>query len=385
MDRRNFTKNAMGIVAGTFAATSLKAKSKLNKPKKESKKVAKKEKEEIKFIQAKRHFQNPSTKQQGVCTSLLCFSDVHLVKEHLEEIAEFYNLYKSHSASFIHYGGVPQTPNNFTISNIDDALHLGDSVGAYYTAPFDLWDILPTALNVIGNHDTYIKDSPRFVMPDKDKYATYFKKYIKKWNVVQPENAEEEGKCYWYKDYNKDVRVIAIDCNIAKSKPQLEWFKKSLEDALKSKLKVVIATHFPPPCDKVLECNFTSIDYTQNPKKYPEVLGEFVSAIDSFIENGGTFVSWICGHLHHDMVMYAKGSKNKQLVIAMECATDFDWWTDADHIKGTSANACWEIISIESISNVIKIARFGNNYDHYLRRKDSFCYNFKEHKLIYSS
>ncbi|MBE6412311.1 MAG: hypothetical protein E7036_07145 [Opitutales bacterium] len=374
MDRRLFGKVALGLTAfGSVVSSAFSATAKKVRPKRRNKDISKiidpnlakfspdTAQEQMKVIQAKRYVKRNG--KEGVCTSLLFFADVHLVTEHSSKIRKFYEKYQKF---------------------IDDPIHLGDTAGAFFREPFTTWDAFPRALNVIGNHDVYLTADAKTHMPDRRKYDTYFKKYNADWKVVLPENAEAEGKCYWHKDYNGDLRVIGVDCMRYDDVAQLEWFKKTLSDAIEKKLKVLIATHIPPNCDKLLECNFTTLDYDAWEKKSKKC-DAYVEAIDEFIGAGGTFVCWMCGHLHHDQIMYTKGTKHKQLVIAMECATQFSDHTDGQHIRETATETCWQLVAIESESNVLKIARFGNCYDHYLRRKDTFCYDFKNHKIIWSS
>lgn len=373
MDRRFFTKAAFGFIAGGMASKSVMAdpsaegkNSNSDISKRGTISVSRSDdaEEQIKVIQSKRFYKHQGKNIEGKCTSLLFFTDVHFVQAHLIKIRDFFNKHKKY---------------------IDDAIHLGDSVGNFYTGEFTLWDSFPKALNIIGNHDTDAGKNKRRALTDRQKYDIYFKKYISSWKVKQPENAEAEGKCYWYKDYNRDLRVIGLDCMRLNS-VQHKWFAETLDGAAKKNLKVIILTHVPPRCDNAIECNFTSLDYPPAYKSASEGhYAKLISAVDSFISGGGTFVSWICGHNHHDSIMYTGTEKNKQLVIVMECATDFSWWTDAVHVSNTATETCWEIISVESISNVIKIARFGNNYDHYLRHKGTFCYDFKNHKIIAQS
>ena len=385
MDRRKFAKTALGAIAGGALASTANAKPEqveavkpTDKPRELNPKLQNDlAQEQIKVIQSKRGYRhqgkkgaNGKTPLEGKCTSLLLFADVHLVYEHLAVIRDFYNTHKKY---------------------IDDAVHLGDTVGNYLIPPFDFWDVFPNALNIIGNHDTDTGEKQRAVLSDRDKYDTYFKKYISSWNVVQPENAEAEGKCYWYKDYNNDVRLIGIDCMRASwgtnkpteaEKKQIDWFKATLADALEKKLQVVVATHVPPTMktENLIECNFTSLDYRGIGSGL--LLDKFVFALDDFITKGGSFVAWICGHQHHDLIGFATNAKQKQLVFILECATDFNWWTDANHVRGTETAGCWTMFAIESLTNVIKLTRFGNNYDHYLRHKGTLCYDYKNHKII---
>ncbi len=367
MDRRIFTKTAFASVAGIVASgsTSVAAPKKHIKQKFENVQCSDEAEEQIKVIQSRRYYKNQRAKVQGKCASLLFFADVHLVSKHLRKIAMFYRKHKKF---------------------IDDPIHLGDSVGDMFLGNFsEFWNDFPEALNIIGNHDCYIdKKRPRRTeMSDIDKFKNYFAPYIDGWRVVQPSNAQANGKCYWHKDYQGFLRVIGVDCMRMADNQQFDWFIKNLADAKAKNLMVLIATHIPPNSKEVLECNFNSLDYA--PHDGGIACARYISAVDSFISDGGMFVAWIAGHDHCDKMMYARGSKNKQLVVVMECATDFSWWTDAVHVQNTATETCWEIISVESHTNVLKIARFGNNYDHYLRHKGTLCYDFKNHKLISQS
>ena len=380
MDRRLFSKITLGALAGSVAHAqtydkdgyinlnqeSSKAKSKLlGLPSDEAE-------EEIKVIQSKREYLNPAKKgldgkapRRGVCTSLLFFADVHLAKNNLIKVKDFYEKYSNY---------------------IDDVIHLGDSVGAYLKPPFSFWNYFSNALNIIGEHDTFAAARGDVILSERSKYDNYFRPYVKQWQVVQPKNAEAEAKCYWHKDYKNNIRIIAIDC-FTPTKPQLAWFEDTLKDAIEKNINVAVISHIPPASSDFVDCNFTSIDYTKDIKQYESNeanLSKFVNAVDNFIDNGGGFVSWICGHYHHDLVMFAK-SKNKQLVIAMECASTNDKSTDANHEKSTETSGAWEIISVESLTSLIKIARFGNNYDHQMRHKGTFSYNFKTHNIITQS
>ncbi len=369
MDRRLFTKTALAAMAGVTAggATNIEAAPrKSSKEKPDFQALANDEAEEqIKVIQSRRYYKHQGKKLQGKCASFLFFADVHLVTPNLKKIRRFYQKHKKY---------------------IDDPIHLGDSVGNYIKGEFVFWEDFPEALNVIGNHDCYLNGTGRrMMMPQKQKFDTYFKRYVEGWKVVLPENAAEKGRCYWHKDYQNFLRVIGIDSMNLRDNAQYEWFVNLLKKSKEEKRMVLIVTHISPICVEVLDCNFTSLDYRESKiLGFKENVGHdrYVKAVDDFISDGGEFVSWICGHEHHDKVMYARGSKNKQLVITLECATDFHAWTDAVHVKNTETETCWEIISVETMTNVLKIARFGNNYDHYMRHKGTLCYDFKNHKLI---
>ncbi len=372
MDRKFFTKVALGAIAGSVIHANTVNASENDLRNASDPTINDEADEEIRVIQTKREYLNPAKKgedgkspRRGVCTSILFFADVHLARSNLQKVKNFYEKH---------------------VKYIDDVIHLGDSVGAYLKPPFSLWDSFPNALNIIGEHDTFAGARGSVVLSERSKYDNYFRPYINQWKVVQPKNAEAEAKCYWYKDYQNHLRVIAIDC-MATTKPQLAWFESTIKEAIEKNLKVVVLTHIPPASHKFIECNFTSIDYSKGVKQYESDeanLTKFVNIVDEFISNGGTFVSWICGHNHHDLMMYAQ-SKQKQLVIALECASTNDKSTDANHERDTATSAAWELIGIESLTNVIKISRFGNNYDHHMRHKGTISFNYQKHEIITQS
>ena len=153
--------------------------------------------------------------------SLLHFSDVHANNVNLFRIKEFVDKYGE---------------------QINDVIQTGDLIGGVIT------DGIPTSwptvgsnwLSVIGNHDATIRENGLWVtVPSKDSYDEVFAPFISNWGVVQPENAAQNGYCYYYKDYaTSNLRLIVLD-NMQSlnggpthwDATQKAWFESVLADA----------------------------------------------------------------------------------------------------------------------------------------------------------
>lgn len=60
--------------------------------------------DEVKIIQPKRFYKQPSKKAQGKCTSILFFADVHLVVGNLLKIKDFAQKHKKYIYDVVHLG-----------------------------------------------------------------------------------------------------------------------------------------------------------------------------------------------------------------------------------------------------------------------------------------
>lgn len=140
----------------------------------------------------------PTTKLDNL--TLIHFTDIHNNVDLGKRIKEFVDKFKT-----IH-----------GITAIDDVICTGDIAGGDFTdSDHYLWKTLniENYLAVIGNHDKYGAHIQGYdILSRKLLYQYFFKPYIDSWSVVQSENAESEGKLYYYKDYpNYEYRVIALD------------------------------------------------------------------------------------------------------------------------------------------------------------------------------
>lgn len=169
--------------------------------------------------------------------SILHLTDIHGNQTNLSRIITYFNNYSDY---------------------IDYSIHTGDTVASVITDtnPFEVVTGGEKILNVAGNHEAWLTTSDNdYLATEKEVYDKVFINNISNWDVVQPENAEIDGKCYYYKD-TRNFRMIAIDTvhwhtggnrNITDDATvQREWFESVLNDAIANDMIVVCSLHYPP-------------------------------------------------------------------------------------------------------------------------------------------
>ena len=60
------------------------------------------------------------------------------------------------------------------------------------------------------------------------------------------------------------------------------------------------------------------------------------------------------------------------------------FWIDGKRVEGTKTYDCFNVISVEQGTGMLKIVRIGNNYNHYLMDKTLFCYDYINKNIISS-
>lgn len=272
---------------------------------------------------------------------------------------------------------------------ITDKLCLGDMVADRFSDDITYWDNIEGSENiirVIGNHDTW-RDDMNSPLPDKTLvYNKYLDGKINNWGVVQPDNAKELGLNYYYKDYaNSKVRLIVIDDNYYTTE-QNTWFINTLNGAKARGYHVLACEHQQSTKDLVsLGSNFESLDFDYSKLVTRSGCDLRIQAVDDFIGHGGVFIAWLSGDSHYDKFGVYNGTNGKQLSLVFENAHCNSYWNDSERIKGTKSQDSFNIFSVDTESNLIRIVRVGNNADRYLRNKNHICYNYKTHKIISQS
>jgi hypothetical protein len=318
--------------------------------------------------------------------SLLHFSDVHGGNANILGIKAFYE----------HYG-----------SYINDVIHTGDVANNYRDGLPSAFSQTPYILHVVGNHEASdrIGTPPNHhweTVSSKTVYDFMFAPNIASWgNIVQPQGAAENGCCYYYKDYpNSNIRLIVLD-NIPSlgggpshwNATQKTWFEGVLADVLESSSSaygyhVVVALHYPPfEINQDFDNNpFTAISHPVNSSLYANV--QIPNAVKNFIDAGGTFATYLCGHVHDDMFGFGKaeGFQN-QFVICTCCATPTatQSYTDMQMKSGNRTQDCFNIVGIDAYSKLVKVMRIGAQYDLHMRRHDTICVDYGQSKIIYAN
>ena len=291
----------------------------------------------------------------GAKLSLLSFTDIHAYSRQLSAVVDFRDRH---------------------LAQIDDTIHLGDAVDGHYEDDFSFWSNkgADTFLNVIGNHDVWKINGD--TATSIEAYNKYFSPYITRWGVIQPNGAESNGLCYYHKDYNNAIRLIVLDDSHLNTS-QLSWFVATLSDARTKGLHVVVAKHYTPHGLELLPCPFTSkFVFSGN-----QVNTDYVSAVESFINDGGNFVCWLVGHTHRDYIATIEGHPN-QLCVVIETSACRNDNMDSIRVEGTKSENAFELISINPTSYTLNIVRIGSDCDMYLRRKELLCLSYKSPHIV---
>lgn len=316
-------------------------------------------------------------------TPVLAFihiSDVHASNINILRVKEFYDEYQSYIN-----GGVIDT---------------GDWIGQNLANGLpSATDSVPEFIRILGNHDAYYyPDGHWELAPQTDCYNAFLKDYIENWGVVQPEGAEANGYCYFYKDYTaNNVRLICLDGEHLRSgdnldATQLAWFQDTLASAKTGGLHVVVAIHRAPfalvpmpenPFDNIDFPNKSLAPYGGDHQPYTEAY----MAVKSFIDAGGVFVCWLCGHSHDDYFGIGNNADTaNQLVIGVACAASNAAATDGTTIardSGQKSQDCFNVVGIDTNSKTIKLLRIGADYDRYMRKKNTLSWNYATSQMIY--
>lgn len=314
--------------------------------------------------------------------SLIHYSDAHGDNDNLRRIQEFRRKYSSY---------------------INDVLDTGD-LTQYPVLPDALSEI-PNFLRVVGNHDTTERvgtpPNHKWVYLDsKDCYDFFLKDYIGNWNVTQPANAEQNGYCYYYKDYpTSNVRLVCLDGEGGKDiddnpvehwdNTQLTWLQGVLADAKANGLHVIIAVHRPPfSINPIAGNTFDSVDLPNGAGVRP--LAGLVDAVNTFKseENGitGNFVCYLCGHIHQDCMGLGQGNASDQLLISIACASSGQSATvygELNRVAGNKTQDCFNLVGVDTTTKTLKLVRIGAQYDRHMKKRDTLCWDYGTNTLVF--
>lgn len=304
---------------------------------------------------------------------------------------------------------------------IDDIIATGDQAETHFYQNFDWWAETGAnnILQVIGNHDAWATQSQfkqadypgltfndmvedtygstgNYVIKPRYVYDKYFAPFVSGWNVVQPDNAEANGQCYYYKDYPA-IRLIVLDMmhcargadwdgSTISSSAQLTWFASVLEDARTNNKPVVVATHMSPAFAidmKYIPCkyNTTKFDGTTTTADATKFAYRYV---DDFITAGGEFVCWLVGHSHNDKIYTIKtGTSTEQFVVCLTCASARNPSSIARgsagiRVVGTKTEDAFNVISFDTARKLIKIVRVGQSISDMMERYQQLTYRYAD-------
>ena len=304
--------------------------------------------------------------------SLFFFSDVHSDGLEFARYVEFYDTYRKY---------------------FDDALCAGDLVMDSKTSDFSYWSKTPgheKVLIAVGNHDT-LRDQGNWGPGTWDNQLTmgetydyYMKPFIKNWNVTY-----EEGKTYYYKDYDaKRIRLIVTDCMLrpaidaAAEEGQLKWFKERLAEAKEKDLSVLVCTHYPVRNSVGVKCNFHEVGRVGDDIKAPE-LDRYQAAVDEFMKDGGKFVCWIGGHCHRDLVIVNPAyPKQLDIIVGATHRRSCEQYSDVTRIEGTVSQDLADAVIVDTTTETVKLIRVGVNIDSHGVPRNGMTFNYVSGEII---
>lgn len=283
----------------------------------------------------------PTTEEATV--SLAWISDVHNEPSVMERFLRFVAKYNAY---------------------LDDAIFTGDIVSDRWTDDISAMTSLigyDKVLIALGNHDLtgYNGEYGPTNVPPLEAYN----RYMKPWSgCIFPENASTYGYSYYYKDYSlAKLRLVVIDC-MTYDTTQNTWFTSVLEDARTNNLHVIVASHVPAGgCANGFDTPFNSFDNSKLSGESLDTL--YLTAVDSFIDNGGIFVCWMFGHVHTDFCGVMSSHPKQLFFIIGGGLTNRTLWQDTDRIENTNTIDQFNVISIDTDKKFIRIARVGADYD----------------------
>jgi hypothetical protein len=287
---------------------------------------------------------------------------------------------------------------------IHDVYFGGDQSTSMFTdGSFNnLWDanVNPAFIFALGNHDTWIPQSDYnpeagdeyngfYVKNRTACYNQYYKNRIENWSVIY-----QEGKNYFYKDYLNIIRIIVLDSihlsDTDTTSEQYSWLVATLEDARTKGLHVICVEHYSPYAVTKLDSRWTCIDKnysSTNPAGWDGGGHYFRNAVDDFIYNGGTFIMWLVGHTHCDIVGYFEGANhhNKELVFVTALAANNNRSGDNVCVNGTKSQNCMTYLSFDIDKKLIRMHRIGRNISRYAQRRDYITLDYGTQSIITES
>jgi hypothetical protein len=315
---------------------------------------------------------------------LLHYSDIHGRTECQNRINEYREFWKDY---------------------IDDTIQTGDLVTDKWADDTPFGDTSDPdnpnrdILSVIGNHDTATGTGNSRSWHAKqgvESYNRYIAPFVENWDVVQPDDAAENGYCFYYKDYDDSkIRLVVIDAfdtDESYQAAQRSWVQSVLADARTNGLSVIMASHFRIKCETLLTSPFTKPTAATSDPDNAWNNDPFVELVKDFIDDGGKFVCWITGHSHYDAISKTSVEQGSQINVCVAHAgrfgsestelyksdsligVDFEDWKTFD---------LFNIMAVDTYHEFIVLFRVGSSWDKMGRKIETCCIKYKTGEILY--
>lgn len=271
------------------------------------------------------------------------------------------------------------------VAECDDYICTGDMALDRFSSAFDYFNetnsiAAKRTMLVIGNHDAYYQatgyDGTQ-IAPESELFNKFFAPTIGYWGVQY-----QEGKTYYYKDYPaQQIRLIVLDDMLmgADAYAQQIWLENT---ALQTNYSVVIARHFPVSNPVYIPNTFTALDIISGGGGNVTGIEEIVQ---NFINGGGKFICYICGHAHRDIVSYSADYPT-QISICIDAASraQCNAWSDCMRYDNQISRDLFNVIQFDTSIHCIKLTRCGCNYDNRVREKNTLCIDYLTKEVIFN-
>ena len=326
--------------------------------------------------------------------SCLLFSDLHGDTTNLSRIMDLYDNWEDYFTCGINVG-----------DTIYDTINTGT---AWY------WTIVGDRefLFALGNHDVWGSDGGYNNAVEQAEYDAWIAPLVNKTTgLVQPSNADSALLPYYYKDYG-NIRVIVLSTYTNRLSSDLAWFTSVLSDAITNSKKVIVVNHIAHSLSARYATNIqhnvaAEGDYNNGFKSYlkggsqqgyvdapsgdtDNVGNGFVVAVKTFMDNGGTFITWINGHMHRDFFTDLSGTSHettcgKQAFITLSTArADYQNDNPKTWPDGTGMDSFY-MFSVDEDLGVFKLMKFGAETDYAMRPRKFLAYSYVDHKIVAQS
>ena len=277
---------------------------------------------------------------------------------------------------------------------VDDILCTGDMMNDKWDDGYDFWQgKADKVLTAIGNHD--VLTSQGMTITGVEAYGRYIGPFVEQWGVVQPDDAESEGKCYYYKDYpNSKIRLIVLDCMHYNGTTgwgsdgdgeQDQWLQEVLDDARTNSLSVICAAHVGPSVSEFIDCTYTDYQYLAQQKQISyNMMTHAQASIDSFVDSGGEFICWLHGHYHCDSIYL---HNDNTIGISIDRASGYaeNGLSSCARYAFDKSQDAFNLVSFDTSAKLIKLYKVGANMDFRFVRMGALCFNYETKEIVYNS
>lgn len=298
--------------------------------------------------------------------SLLHFSDIH---GDAEETARIY-------VRFVKLCG-----------SVDNIICTGDMVPSYSgqdVTYLNSYQYGKLTLRCLGNHDVYATPTPDLnnQITQAEEYTKYFAGYIQNWDVTYT-----DGLTYYYKDYTqKNIRLICLNDTLLDTDmtAQISWLAARLTEAQSGGMAVLIAIHNVPGGNITpIKCTFTRPDLVPAGYMTAEHSASILNTVQAFLNSGGTFIGYLCGHWHSDYVGYYTDYPQQTFYMVSAASVEqCNAVGDYDRIDDTISADLFNLVVADTSTDTFKMIRVGADYTSYMQHVDTLCINYKTHEII---